>query len=233
MLRRFFPAPIDVAPDETDPTASSRGRPRLVRRTRPGRAADRRDHPTPRGDPPRRTPRPAGSSSCSHARSARPRPRPAEPRRWSPTTPRKKSEIAGLERELQRIQQSRFVVQQARGYGLGRPEGDRRSPWGRARRRSRPMPLDPPGRGSAPHKYGDPARELADAPVRPRRLIRRHPWPRTGIRPAAGRERALRRVVRPFRPDGRPTCAALRSSLAWMRGSRSRPHSGCGPARRT
>jgi hypothetical protein len=31
----------------------------------------------------------------------------------------KKSEIAGLERELQRIQQSRFVVQQARGYGLG------------------------------------------------------------------------------------------------------------------
>lgn len=31
----------------------------------------------------------------------------------------RKSEIAGLERELQRIQQPRYVVQQARGYGLG------------------------------------------------------------------------------------------------------------------
>lgn len=31
----------------------------------------------------------------------------------------RKSEIAGLENELQRIQQGRFVVQQARGYGLG------------------------------------------------------------------------------------------------------------------
>jgi hypothetical protein len=29
------------------------------------------------------------------------------------------SEIAGLERELQRIQQPRYIVQQARGYGLG------------------------------------------------------------------------------------------------------------------
>ena len=33
----------------------------------------------------------------------------------------RQSEIAGLERELQRIQQQRFVVQQARGYGLGGP----------------------------------------------------------------------------------------------------------------
>ena len=33
----------------------------------------------------------------------------------------RRSEIAGLERELQRIQQQRFVVQQARGYGLGGP----------------------------------------------------------------------------------------------------------------
>lgn len=31
----------------------------------------------------------------------------------------RKSEIAGLEGELQRIQQRRFVLQQARGYGLG------------------------------------------------------------------------------------------------------------------
>jgi hypothetical protein len=31
----------------------------------------------------------------------------------------RRSEIAGLERELQRIQQTRFVAQQARGYGLG------------------------------------------------------------------------------------------------------------------
>ena len=33
----------------------------------------------------------------------------------------RRSQIAGLERELQRIQQQRFVVQQARGYGLGGP----------------------------------------------------------------------------------------------------------------
>ena len=33
----------------------------------------------------------------------------------------RRSEIAGLERELQRIQQQRYVVQQARGYGLGGP----------------------------------------------------------------------------------------------------------------
>lgn len=31
----------------------------------------------------------------------------------------RKSEIAGLEGELQRIEQRRFVIQQARGYGLG------------------------------------------------------------------------------------------------------------------
>jgi hypothetical protein len=34
----------------------------------------------------------------------------------------RRSEIAGLERELQRIQQTRYVVQQARGYGLGEPK---------------------------------------------------------------------------------------------------------------
>jgi hypothetical protein len=34
----------------------------------------------------------------------------------------RKNEIARLERELQRIQEPRYVVQQARGYGLGSPK---------------------------------------------------------------------------------------------------------------
>jgi hypothetical protein len=34
----------------------------------------------------------------------------------------RRSEIAGLERELQRIQQQNFIIQQARGYGLGGPK---------------------------------------------------------------------------------------------------------------
>jgi hypothetical protein len=34
----------------------------------------------------------------------------------------KRTELAGLERELERIQQQRFIVQQARGYGLGGPK---------------------------------------------------------------------------------------------------------------
>ena len=55
-------------------------------------------------DPPRGARSPAGSSSSSPGRSARPPPRPAGPRRWSPRTPPASSEIAGLERELERIQ---------------------------------------------------------------------------------------------------------------------------------
>ena len=36
-----------------------------------------------------------------------------------------RTEIAGLERELERIQRQRFILQQARGYGLGGRQGDR------------------------------------------------------------------------------------------------------------
>ena len=34
----------------------------------------------------------------------------------------KRTALSGLERELERIQQQRFIEQQARGYGLGRPK---------------------------------------------------------------------------------------------------------------
>ena len=81
----------------------------------------------------------------------------------------RRSEIAGLERELQRIQQQRFVVQQARGYGLGGP-GRSRSRWARAPRASRPMHPGSAGLRVGAHDVDDPARQLADAPVRPRRL---------------------------------------------------------------
>ena len=73
---------------------------------------------------------------------------------------------AGLERELAQIQQERFVLQQARGYGLGGAEGDRVQPRSGcpAARRRRPGSAAPAGRRT---DVGQPARPLADAPVRP------------------------------------------------------------------
>ncbi len=53
----------------------------------------------------------------------------------------KKAEIAGLEQELDRIQQPRFILQQARGYGLG---GSREIPFTIAPGAS-PLPADAPG----------------------------------------------------------------------------------------
>ena len=59
------------------------------------------------------------------------------------------SEIAGLERELERIQQQRFILQQARGYGLG---GSKEIAFTLARECAaarRPMPRVRPACGSA------------------------------------------------------------------------------------
>ena len=64
----------------------------------------------------------------------------------------RRSEVAGLERELQRIQQPRYVVQQARGYGLGGPQEIAVHARRRARRRSRPTPRVRPACASAPRR---------------------------------------------------------------------------------
>jgi hypothetical protein len=121
MLRRFFPSPIDDAPDETDPTASSvagrgsSGEPDLA--ALPIVGFTRRRASILLGA------LLAGwiiilfARQVSEASAATGR---AES--MVADNAAKKSEIAGLERELQRIQQSRFVVQQARGYGLGGPK---------------------------------------------------------------------------------------------------------------
>src|SRR5262245_46162266 len=53
----------------------------------------------------------------------------------------KQAEIAGLERELQAIQQPRYIAQQARGYGLGFA---REIPFSLAPGAS-PLPADAPG----------------------------------------------------------------------------------------
>jgi hypothetical protein len=53
----------------------------------------------------------------------------------------KRAEIAGLEQELDRIQQPRFILQQARGYGLG---GSKEIPFTLTPGAS-PLPEDAPG----------------------------------------------------------------------------------------
>ena len=62
----------------------------------------------------------------------------------------KKAEIAGLEQELERIQQPRFILQEARGYGLG---GSKEIPFTIAPGAS-PLPADAPG--SAATRVGAP-----------------------------------------------------------------------------
>jgi hypothetical protein len=121
MLRRFFPSPIDDAPDETDPTTSSvagpgsPGEPDLA--TLPIVGITRRRAAILLGA------LLAGwiiilfARQVSEASAATGR---AEA--MVADNAARRSEIAGLERELQRIQQSRFVTQQARGYGLGGPK---------------------------------------------------------------------------------------------------------------
>lgn len=121
MLRRFFPSPTDDALDESDPTASSvagstsSGEPDLA--ALPIIGITRRRAAILLGA------LLAGwiiilfARQVSEASAATGR---AETMVLANTA--KRSAIAGLERELQRIQQPRFVVQQARGYGLGGPK---------------------------------------------------------------------------------------------------------------
>ena len=120
MLRRFFQTPLDDAPDETDATTSaavgpgSSGEPDLV--ALPIVGITRRRAAILLGA------LLAGwivilfARQVSEASAATGR---AET--MVADNAARRSEIAGLERELQRIQQQRFVVQQARGYGLGGP----------------------------------------------------------------------------------------------------------------
>jgi hypothetical protein len=121
MLRRLFPSPTDDAPDATDLMASSvagpatSGEPDLA--TLPIVGITRRRAAILLGT------LLAGwiiilfARQVSEASAATGR---AET--MVSANAARKSEIAGLERELQRIQQQRFVVQQARGYGLGGPK---------------------------------------------------------------------------------------------------------------
>jgi len=118
MLRRFFPTPTDDAPDESDPTDSSMagsgssGEPDLA--ALPIVGITRRRAAILLGA------LLAGwiiilfARQVSEASAATGR---AET--MVVQNAARRSEIAGLERELQRIQQPRYVVQQARGYGLG------------------------------------------------------------------------------------------------------------------
>ena len=118
MLRRFFPTPTDDAPDETEPTFSSvagpgpSGEPDLA--TLPIVGITRRRAAILLGA------LLAGwiiilfARQVSEASAATGR---AET--MVAENAARRDEIAGLERELERIQQPRFVAQQARGYGLG------------------------------------------------------------------------------------------------------------------
>lgn len=118
MLRRFFPTPIDDALDESDPTISSvagsgsSGEPDLA--ALPIVGITRRRAAILLGA------LLAGwiiilfARQVSEASAATGR---AEA--MVVENAARRSENAGLERELQRIQQPRFVAQQARGYGLG------------------------------------------------------------------------------------------------------------------
>lgn len=120
MLRRFFQSQLDDAPDETDATTSaavgsgSSGEPDLA--ALPIVGITRRRAAILLGA------LLAGwivilfARQVSEASAATGR---AEA--MVTDNAARRSEIAGLERELQRIQQQRFVVQQARGYGLGGP----------------------------------------------------------------------------------------------------------------
>jgi hypothetical protein len=121
MLRRFFSMPTDDAPDETDPTASSGAG------SSPSGEPDLAAFPIV-GITRRRAAILLGlllagwivilfARQVSEGSAATDR---AEAMIAANTAGR--VEIAGLERELERIQQLRYVDQQARGYGLGGPD---------------------------------------------------------------------------------------------------------------
>ncbi|MFL5668568.1 MAG: hypothetical protein ACJ77U_04205 [Chloroflexota bacterium] len=123
MLRRFFPTPTDDAPDDVDPTSSA-GSP---------------DAPAPKPGEPSLAALPIAGFTRRHmailvgallvswivfvfarqvseAAAATSR---AEAMIVS--NGQRRDQVAGLERELERIADRRFVLQQARGYGLGGP----------------------------------------------------------------------------------------------------------------
>ena len=120
MLRRFFSIPTDDAPDDTDPTRSSGAG------DSPPAEPDLAALPIA-GITRRRTAIFLGvllagwivilfARQVSEASAATGR---AEAMIAANT--QRRGEIAGLERELERIQQPRFIDQQARAYGLGGP----------------------------------------------------------------------------------------------------------------
>src|SRR3954470_16561264 len=123
MLRRFFPTPTDDAPDDTDATPSA-------------------------GSPDATTPKPAEPNLAALPIAGFTRRRMAilvgallvswivfvfarQVSEAAAATSRaeamivsndqRRDQVAGLERELERIADRRFVLQQARGYGLGGP----------------------------------------------------------------------------------------------------------------
>jgi hypothetical protein len=116
MLRRFFPTPTDVAPDESDPTPSSgpapAGEPGLA--ALPIAGITRRRAAILLGVLlvgwivvlfARQVSDAAASTGRAEAMIA--------------ANEQKRAELAGLERELERIQLQPFIEQQARAYGLG------------------------------------------------------------------------------------------------------------------
>jgi hypothetical protein len=117
MLRRFFPPPTDDAFDETDPSAGPlpSGEPDLA--ALPIVGITRRRAAIVLGALlaawviilfARQVSEASAASGRAEAMVA--------------DNAARRLEIAGLERELQRIQQPRYVIQQARGYGLGGPK---------------------------------------------------------------------------------------------------------------
>jgi hypothetical protein len=120
MLRRFLPTPTDDAPDATDPSTSpagpaSSGEPDLA--ALPIVGITRRRAAIVLGALLAAWVIILFARQVSEASAAT-----GHAEEMVAENAARRSEIAGLERELQRIQQTRYVVQQARGYGLGEPK---------------------------------------------------------------------------------------------------------------
>ena len=167
MVRRTSPTPTDD-PAEMDPTPSA-GAP-AVRPSEPDLATlpitgitRRRAAILPGGgDLDRDRVRPAGQRRLGGHRRAE---------GMIASNAQRTAEVAGLERELERIGDRRYVLQQARGYGLGGRTRSR-SAWRRAPRPCHPTPPARPPSGSA-HPPRAAARAWLTPPLRPDRLTRR------------------------------------------------------------
>ena len=138
------PTPPEDAPDETESTPSQRRR----RATRPGnriwRPADRRPHPPADGDRCSASPRRLDRHRVRPPGHRGRRPRPAAPRRWSPPMQPRAPRSTASSASSSVIQRARFVLQQARGYGLG---GAHEIPFTLAAG-APPLPPDAPGSAS-------------------------------------------------------------------------------------